>query len=256
MDNVSLVIPCYNHWRTTAECLATIFNSGLTDYKVIVVDDVSTDATPKLLQTVISQGYPVQVITNKENKGYIGSTNVALKIVDTDFIALMNNDVHLDKMCIKNLIETYKKHSDVGVLGAAQFDKHWKPLAQLKFFKRGEEAMMIDHMVVTNIPEELQNAEIIYCDDVHFACALISKEVLNKVGLLDEDMKGGNYDQESYCCAVKEAGWRIAVCPTAKYIHYCSVSVADQWGYYCQMLNVNRQIFFKKWGQKLKESKI
>jgi GT2 family glycosyltransferase len=256
--SLSIIVPAWNHWQTTANCLASIFKSKiLIPYKVIVINDNSTDYTAKLLQTIGQEGYPITLLTNDENKGYLGSTNMALKIVNSTYILFLNNDVILDKNCIKELIEVYRQHPDIGILGATQLDVNRNELYPLKFFLRGEKATIRDHIIATNIPENLREADVAYCDDVHFACSLTTKEVIDKIGgQLDPDFGLGNYDQESACCAVKEQGYQIAVAPRAKFVHLCSVSVRDKISEYSLLLDKNRELFFKKWGQKLKENKI
>lgn len=253
--SVTCIVPVHNHWKTTAECLATIFKSGLTDYKVIVIDDVSTDLTSSFLKTV-AKDYPITIITNVTNKGYLGSTNEALKIIDTEYIVFMNNDIHLDPDCLKVLIETYKKHPEIGILGATQYNKNWEEMSPLKFFLRGDKATIRDHIVTSNIPKDLKDSDVIFCDDVHFACALTSKKVVDKAGPLDIDYGLGNYEQESHALTIKELGYQIAICPKAKFIHYGSISVNDDIEKYSTLLNKNREIFFRKWGDKLKNGQI
>jgi len=256
--SVTCIVPVHNHWKTTAECLASIFKSDIPfPYKVIVIDDLSTDFTAKFLQNLLDMNkYPLTVLQNSANKGYLESTNAALQIVDTEYIVFMNNDVHLDKDCIKNLIEVYKKYPDTGILGATQYNSYWEEMSPLKFFVRGAGATQINHIRVSNIPKDLKDSEIIYVDDVHFACALTSKKVVDKVGPLDPQFGEGNYDQEDYCLRVRESGYQIAVAPKARFIHYGSVSVSDNMAYYSHLLDKNRVLFMKKWGDKLSQNKI
>ncbi len=256
--SISLIVPVYNHWQVTAKCLISILKSDIPiKYEIIVIDDASTDATQQLIRTVIKENHPVTLITNMENKGYILSTNEALKIIDSKYILFMNNDVYLDKTCIKELLRVYETYPDVGVLGGTQYADGWKETdSALKFFTRGDKATIRDHMITSKIPDNLKNSDIVYCDDVHFACALTTKAVVDKVGLLDEEFLLGCYDQEDFCLRVKELQMQIAVCPKAKFIHYLSVSTRDKFYEYQRALDANRITFFKKWGEKLRNNQI
>lgn len=237
--------------------MASIFKSDIPgSYKIIVVNDCSTDITAKFLTHLIKkEGRPIEIIENKNNLGYVHSTNRALKEVKSEFILLLNNDIILDKDCIKNLLKAYQK--DFGILGATQYDYKWRELSPLKYFKRGEEATTRDHIVVKNLPKDLnKEVNIIYTDDVHLGCALLNKNVLDKVGLLDEQFAPGNYEQEDWCLRMKEAGFLVGICPMAKYIHLVGISALDKAIKYTNALNRNRKLFHRKWGEKLRKNEI
>ena len=51
-----------------------------------------------------------------------------------------------------------------------------------------------------------------------FACVLIRKDVIEKIGLMDEDYFM-YFDDIDYCCRTREAGWQIIHCPTARVVH-------------------------------------
>lgn len=251
--SVTMCVPCHNHWAVTAKCLVSIFKSEIPyDYKVVVVDDASTDATQQLLTVVKKEGKPLKVITHSKNLGYIASMNDVLKTFDTEYILFMNNDVLLKKDCVAELIKNFEKHADVGILGGTQHDSNWKELSPLIFFLRGDKAIQRDHVVTANIPKELKSSDTVYCDCVHSPCALTSKRVVDKVGYWDEQFGFGNYEQEDYCLRIKEAHYQVAICPKAKFIHFVATSVSDNLPFWTNQLNKNRELFLKKWGEKLR----
>ena len=51
---VSIVIPAYNNWRYTLNCLKSICENTDGDYEVVVIDDASSDATAEVLSKVKS----------------------------------------------------------------------------------------------------------------------------------------------------------------------------------------------------------
>jgi O-antigen biosynthesis protein len=251
---LTLIIPAHNHYITTARCLATIFKSDLKDYKVVVIDDACTDFTNKLLYRIQEEGRPLEVLHNQIQVGYVDSTNSALKKLDTEYFVFMNNDVLLDPICIRELIAEQFKHPEYGILGGTQYDREWKEQAPLKYFVRGEQATISNHIIMKNLPEKY--GDIIPVDDTHFACSLCSKRVLDKVGLIDTIYSPGNYDQEDYCLRVLEAGFKIGIVPKAKYIHNASTTTSDNMAFYSQVLDRNRIVFWNKWGDKLRQNKI
>lgn len=255
--SVTMAVPVHNHWQVTAKCLISIFKSEIPyDYKVVVIDDASTDATQKLLDVVKKERKNLRVITHTKNLGYVLSVNEVLKTFDTEYILFMNNDVLLKKDCVAELVKNFEKHPDVGILGGTQHDSNWNQMAPLIFFLRGEKAIQRDHVVSTNIPKDLMGSDTVYCDGVHSPCALTSKQVVEKVGFWDEDFSPGNYEQEDYCLRIKEAHYQVAICPKAKFIHFLATSVSDNLPYWSHILDINREKFLKKWGEKLRNNLV
>jgi GT2 family glycosyltransferase len=256
---LDIVIPVYNHVEVVSKCLASIFKSDLKDitYRVIVVNDASTDSKiDALLSLIVKEKYPLKVIKNEENIGYILSTNIGLKDTTADYVLLLNSDIILDKDCIKILLENIKKYPDIGLLGATRYAEDWKTQYPFSTFLRGEKATIRDHIVPFTISENLNTSNVVYCDLISVACVLISREAINKVGYYDEIFKLACYDQEDYCLRVREAKMQVAFCQSAKFFHKHMASVVDKYQEYSIALDANRIKFFEKWGEKLRKNEI
>lgn len=253
---LTIVIPCKDHWKTTAHCLASIFKSDLTGigYKVVVVDDACTDYTNKLVHTIMEERDNVDVINHQTSLGYTDSANDVLKTLDTEFILFMNNDVLLEKNCIRELVAHMYKHPEYGLLGGAQYDKNWKENQTLRYFIRGETAGIWNHIRTENLPTKPK--DVIRVDATHFACSLCRKSVVDQIGLLSEEFRPGCYEQEDYFLRMKEVGWKIGVVPTAKYIHNHGTSTSDNFIFWQNVLNENRIKWWTKWGTRLQQNLI
>ena len=65
MDNdikriaLTIIMPCYNTEKYLNKTMASIFSQSFNDYEIIMVDDGSTDSTPKLLDD-LAEKHPVQ----------------------------------------------------------------------------------------------------------------------------------------------------------------------------------------------------
>ena len=257
--NLTIVIPVFNHWKTTAQCIASILKNEIPiPYKILIVNDASTDLTSTLLKNVQKEGkiwcsyLSLEVIRNEKNLGYILSTNIGLKNSNSDYILLLNNDVILQENCIRELLKASQEYPNIGLLGALQLDEN-KNLVPLKTFLRGEKATIRDHIVSKELPKDLNTP--FDNDIVMVACVLIPRTTLEKVGYFDEQFQLGCYEQEDYCLRMKEAGLRVAFCPMAKFIHIGSVSTMGLQEYSIA-LDKNRELFHKKWGKKLTEGII
>jgi len=256
--SLSILIPVYNHWKTTATCLSSIFRSETNlKYDVIIIDDASTDYTSVFLKYLKEkENRPVTIITNEKNLGFVESLNVGITNSTGDFVLFLNNDVSLDKNCISELHSKLLQYEDVGILGALPCNPNWESPAPLQYLLRGENATIRDHVVSQAIPKDLIDSNIIYTDIAPIACFMMKKSLIDKLGLLDMRFSPANYEQEDYCLRAKEAGYQVAVCTKAKFIHYGCVTVSDNMPYFSKVLDRNRSLFHEKWGQKLRENKI
>jgi GT2 family glycosyltransferase len=87
---LSIVIPVWNNWDFTKNCLKDL--SHLKDVEIIVVDNGSTDETNKELQN-----FNVEVITIKKNLGFAKACNNGFVIAEGDYVMFLNNDIKVIK---------------------------------------------------------------------------------------------------------------------------------------------------------------
>ena len=100
---LSVVVPSYNHWALTHQCLFDLYKHCVDSLdEVVLVNDCSTDKEyydglsfwkeQKLL--------PLRELRNKENMGFTISANRGMKSSTGDIIVLLSNDVRvLSNMC-------------------------------------------------------------------------------------------------------------------------------------------------------------
>jgi glycosyltransferase involved in cell wall biosynthesis len=86
---VSVVIPCYNSARYLAETLESVLAQTYARVEVIVVDDGSTDATPKIVQS-----YPVQYLY-QANRGISAARNTGVVHSRGKYVQFLDHDDRL-----------------------------------------------------------------------------------------------------------------------------------------------------------------
>lgn len=92
---VTVVVPCFNHGRFVAECIASLERQTLDDWQAIVVDDASTDGTtPAQCDAVASER--VRVVHLAENHGRAPARNVGIGMAESEAILSLDADDTLD----------------------------------------------------------------------------------------------------------------------------------------------------------------
>ena len=89
MPAVSIIIVNWNGKNFLASCLDGLKQQTYRDFSIILVDNGSNDGSLDYVQT----HYPeVKTIALAENLGFATANNIAIKSVQTEYVALLNND--------------------------------------------------------------------------------------------------------------------------------------------------------------------
>ena len=102
-DKISVIIPCYNVQKYIMRCFDSIYSQtyGFENLEVILIDDLSTDNTWSILESLQRQ-YPENVISLKiQKKGKCGGArNLGMDICTGKYITFVDADdyVHPDML--------------------------------------------------------------------------------------------------------------------------------------------------------------
>lgn len=119
--SVTIVIPNYNGREYLQECLDSLRLQSYKDFKVIVVDNGSTDGSQK----EICETYPeVELIENEENYGFSVAVNQGIQAADTEFVILLNNDAMCEYDFVESLVKGIQKSSKIFSCGARMIQYH------------------------------------------------------------------------------------------------------------------------------------
>jgi len=108
---VSIVIVNYNGKDLLKILLKSISKSDYKNHEILVVDNNSTDGSREFVKKTHKNA---KLVENKENLGYVG-INSALRYCKGEYILFLNNDMELDKNCIKNLVKTIESDKDAAM---------------------------------------------------------------------------------------------------------------------------------------------
>jgi GT2 family glycosyltransferase len=103
----TVVVVSYNGVDLVAPCLEALAAQDLPKgrMQVWVVDNASSDGTRELIE----RDFPwVRLIANPRNDGFAGGNNVALRQVDTPYVALLNQDARPARDWLSRLIEPFE----------------------------------------------------------------------------------------------------------------------------------------------------
>lgn len=124
---ISIIIPVYNAERYIKKCLNSILNQTFKNYEVIIVDDGSTDDSRQVIERYIKRFPSRFKMLNKENGGQSSARNMALPLVDGEYMTFLDSDDYYDRKYLEILYKAAKKHdSDMVISGQKKVDESGK----------------------------------------------------------------------------------------------------------------------------------
>ncbi|RGR68786.1 glycosyltransferase family 2 protein [Roseburia inulinivorans] len=118
MQEVTIIIPNYNGKSLLENCFRTLEHQSYKDFKVLVVDNGSTDGSTDIKSDVLD----VEWIALNENLGFCGAVNLAVQKTGTPYVILLNNDTETDKYFVEWLLRGIKKSDHIFSCGAQMID--------------------------------------------------------------------------------------------------------------------------------------
>jgi GT2 family glycosyltransferase len=281
---VSIIVINWNGWEDTIECLESIFGIDYPHYNVIIVDNHSKDDSLSKIREYCNgklkpdsdffkyndHNKPIEfsefyinelsppksikklaIIKNHENQGFAGGNNIGLKFglenTNSEYFLLLNNDTVVDKQFLKHLVN--HAGSEVAIMGPKIYfydkpDTIWSAGCRISWnFSRGIQigSGEVDTGQYNNLTE---------VEYVSGAAFLIRRDVINRIGLMDE--KYFLYFEESdWALMAHQAGFKCYYIPQAKVWHKVSATgggISKPLGLY--YITRNRWIFMRRWAKK------
>lgn len=106
MESVAVIIPNYNGQKYLTDCLKSLRKQTYRGFKVIMVDNGSTDGSISLVQRDFPE---VEVIALPDNTGFANAVNVGIKATQAEYVFLLNNDTICEEGAIAALVSVLDK---------------------------------------------------------------------------------------------------------------------------------------------------
>jgi GT2 family glycosyltransferase len=244
---ITIITVNYNQLQFTCALLDSIRRNSYKNVETYVVDNASKENPAAHL----AEYYPeVKVIVSKENLGFAGGNNLAVKEAEGDYLFFINNDAELTDGCLEKLIALYDARPKLGMVS---------PLICYYKDMHPNELDLIQYAGTTPVhpvtarnrtigEKELDKGQFSAAMQTaysHGAAMMVKKEVLTTVGLMANDFFL-YYEELDWCARIKKAGYEIFIEPNAKIYHKESVSVGPMSTLKTYYLNRNRIYFMRR----------
>lgn len=211
-----VVLATWNRRKDTLECLDSLARSDYDPLQVVLVDNGSSDGTA---QEVTQRHTGVRILHNESNRGFAAAMNQGIReglARGAEYLLLLNNDTLVAADMIRQMM-AYATQPQVGIvvpkiLYHDRPDRIWSVGARLHAWtleKSGEARGQRDSGRWGKVLER---------DQVTACALLLSRELVERIGLLDERFFV-YYDDADLSLRARRAGYRILLVPQARVWH-------------------------------------
>lgn len=221
--DLSILIVSWNTRLLLDQCLAAIYaHPPARSFEVLVVDNCSQDGSAEMVKTEYPQ---VRLIENSANVGFGSANNQAIHASSGRHVLLLNSDTQVLPGALETLAGYLDATPEAGAAGArllngdGSLQESCHPSPTL-----GSELWRMFHLdrlrpVAVYSMERWDTRQTRYVDVLKGACILLRREVIDQVGVFDEDFF--MYSEEvDLCYRIGKGGWKLAWVPEAQVVHY------------------------------------
>lgn len=238
-DGTSIIIPTYNQAKYLKACVESIGEHTDLPYEIIIVDNGSTDETADYLKEIGSQ---VRYRILADNHGFAGAVNMGLMMAKGTTLLLLNNDTLVTDNWLDNMLACLNSESKIGMVG---------PVTN---YISGDQQIDVPYTDIIDMYEfarrnnESNPARWIRTDRLVGFCLLFRRELLEKVGYLDEGFEVGNFEDDDYNIRVRLHGYSLVIVKDSFIHHFGSVSMKATGQQFESINERNMRFYMSKWG--------
>ncbi len=255
----SIIIVNYRTDAVLAECLRSLeATTDRSNVEIIVVDNSAT-----LRAAGCEKSFPwARIIESAENLGFARACNVGLREARGRNLLLLNPDTEVHPGAVKRLSEHLDAHAEVGAVGPKLLDPDGSLQYSCRRFPGYATIFFGRYSLLTRLfPTNPVSRDYLYLDWDHGAsrevdwvsgaCLMVRRDVIDRVGALDEGYFLFVEDMD-WCRRIRDAGLGVVYLPESVVTHRIGSSRGPVpprvvWARHRGMLRYVRKHFKSPW---------
>ena len=208
MPLVAVIVLNWNSWKDTVACVHSLKKLNYDNYKIIVIDNGSTDDS----EIQLKQLSGITFLQSGKNFGYGGGNNVGIQYaikLGCDYVWVLNNDTEVDPNALNALVEY--PQSDSCIIGSVIY--HFGQRNKVQVYGGGYVNRYFGNTTINDGP--LNGKSL---DFISGASILLSKKIINKLHGFD-DRFFLYWEDVDLCFRSCEAGFGLQVADSSFVYH-------------------------------------
>ena len=237
MKLTSIIIVAWNMLDYTKQCVNSIKKFTDVPYELIFIDNGSHDGTWEYFKDING----ARVIRNAENTGSAKAINQGIQAGSGDYYLYLSNDTVVTPNWLNNMLRCLENNLSTGMVGPRSNHIAGLQIVQNVPYKNMEE--MWEFAAEFNRPDPAKWWEV---NCLYGVCLAIKKEVVERVGLFDEQFEF--YGDDDYSRRVRNAGYQLWCAGDTFIHHYGGRSFLGNDQDIGRLMEENREKYLQKWG--------
>jgi len=222
-EKISIILYINNNFEDVEKSVLSVLKYTKINYELIIIDDFSLDNDIKsLLKKLESKKY-VTVIKNPKKYGFLKSVNTEIRNSNGDILIIKSNTIVTSHWLQKMIVSAY---SDEKIGTVIPLSNSFKFLLDTISQTTGIKELNPDEIayLIENVSEH-QKSEIIYPNE---SCIYIKREVINDVGLFNEEINDLKKAGKKFYQKVLDKDWKNII-DVNTYVNQKSDSIDEDW---------------------------
>ncbi len=215
MKRVDVVVLNWNGWQDTLACLASLARLDYPDFRLLVVDNGSTDGSAEKIR----QAMPlVELLQTGANLGFGGGCNAGLRHAlagNAEYVWLVNSDATVDPGALSALVAMAEHNPALGSVGSVLHEADGSGAIQLWGGGRVNLWLGLSrHQTAPGLPDFISGASV-----------LLRRTALQEVGFFDDQTFFMYWEDTDLAFRLRGAGWQLAVADKSRIWHKQSATL-------------------------------
>lgn len=233
MVRIAFIILTWNSEKYIYTCIKSILNLNFEKIYISIVDNGSKDKTIDIINSfkISNKNVIMKLVKLEKNLGTTVSRNIAIESIkkDVDYLCILDSDTEINQKSIEHMINLLKIDRKNGIIGPKMISRDGYiqpsgrniPTLTIKFLK----ALPFDYLQKKGESlEEIDKNKMLYDNNIFkvgylmSACWVMRTELIDKIGLLDENIFYAPEDVE-FCLRAWVNGYNVLYDKNVEIIH-------------------------------------
>ncbi len=201
-----------------------------------MIDNASSDGSVEYME----RNFPwVKIAVMRRNLGFSGGVNAGIRMCETPYILLLNNDTECHPDMVKELVKTMDSSDDIFSVSSCMIQYHDRKLLD----DVGDLYTVLGWGIQRGVGQKVSGYR--KQEDVFSACAgaaLYRKYMLDRIGYFDE-MHFAYLEDIDLGYRAKIHGYRNVYCPKAKVFHIGSGTSGSKYNTFKVKLSARNSVY-------------
>ncbi len=243
-DFASIIVLTHNARSYTETCLRSVLEHTDARHELILVDNASDDGTVDTLRQVVLARPGTRLILNDSNRGFAAGNNCGLAVARGRHLVLLNSDTVVTAGWLERMIAAADSEPRAGLFGpVSNRVSGMQQLTSVDYDPSTLEGLA--RFAAACGREHAGRKE--RCLRLTGFCLLIKRELMARIGGLDERYGMGNYEDNDYCLRALLAGYEGRIVRDCFVHHFGGASFEAAGVDYATQIRRQWEIFRSKW---------